>query len=660
MPKIRIAAHSRVLFRNMLLKLLLLCSVGSLAAAVRVIPMPQYDEPVKQCVLLIHSRPVRIHLGPTIAAGNEKLRLSADFLRHDLEQADPSLRIEVQAGTAPESAGSDIYLWDYSVDRNPRVRLNFLDRSVLADPNHYGQSYVLRTLDQNSMWVVGSTSQGVMLGTMSVLQLIDKNSQGVDIEGAYIRDYPDFRYRAAADWLLQVEVNRWALDWGQGIDGYQRVCERKLDEALRFKINMVVFDGFGWGLDQRFAEYGELMRHLNQYARMRGIRLLYGGYGARYAMAASGEYMGRAWKNRVSYPDGPTYQCMGSDVGTCRANDELNHLKAEELRRVVQTVEPGALYIHHEDVSLNEFEPLWKQREAHCRKRWPNDSVTAPDGAAGGLAHLDSQLINAINSVKNPDGYDASRDCAIILVSPGYGADSVSSTDWSNTLELWRNIGRQLPRADNILICFGGSSISFTFPQEYGGEGWISLFNSMMAREGLHIGTYVFLCGGADNFYSDHPLTGTPVLNAIYKGATGMYNATGDFYREPMEIINAEYTWNTHSGGVYQDSGTFNEAMHLNLLYIYGKDQPPELFSAGGLFQRVCELLYGPKAGPAMEAYYHECAYVPDTQSEQKELQNLKEYGSAQESGKVADWRGFERLGAWKMVFDVGLPRIWH
>ena len=34
--------------------------------------------------------------------------------------------------------------------------------------------------------------------------------------------------------------------------------------------------------------------------------------------------------------------------------------------------------------------------------------------------------------------------------------------------------------------------------------------------------------------------------------------------------------------------------------------------------------------------------------------------GSAQESGKVADWRGFERLGAWKMVFDVGLPRIWH
>ena len=313
-------------------------------------------------------------------------------------------------------------------------------------------------------------------------------------------------------------------------------------------------------------------------------------------------------------------------MGTCRANEDLNRLKAEELSKFVQTVEPGALYIHHEDVSLHEFEPAWKQRDARCRKRWPNDSVTAPDGAAGGLAHLDSELVKAIDSVKNPDGYDASQDCTIILVSPGYGGDSVSSADWSDTLELWRNIGRQLPRSDNILICFGGSSTSSTFPQEYGGEGWIHLFNSLMARDGLHIGTYMFFCGGAENFYSDYPLTGTPALNAIYDGATGMYNATGDFYREPMEVINAEYTWNTRSTGFFRSPRTFAEAMRLNLLYIYGKDQPPELFGPGGIYQRACELLYGAKAGPIMESYYGESAYVPDTQPEEKELADLKEY----------------------------------
>ncbi len=62
------------------------------------------------------------------------------------------------------------------------------------------------------------------------------------------------------DWLLNVEINRWALDRGQGIEAFARLCERKLDEMLRLKINMVLMDGFGWGLEQRFREYGPLMR----------------------------------------------------------------------------------------------------------------------------------------------------------------------------------------------------------------------------------------------------------------------------------------------------------------------------------------------------------------------------------------------------------------
>ena len=36
-------------------------------------------------------------------------------------------------------------------------------------------------------------------------------------------------------------------------------------------------------------------------------------------------------------------------MGSCRSNEELNHRKAEELREYVAAVEPGALYIHHED-----------------------------------------------------------------------------------------------------------------------------------------------------------------------------------------------------------------------------------------------------------------------------------------------------------------------
>ena len=607
--------------RWLVLGMLLTGPSRALLGAARIVPTPQYLEPAKEALLLTHKGTVGLVLGSPGAANSEKLKLAAAFLEQKLAKTDPSLRVIVRTERTANTAGAHIYLWDYSADRRPGVRLNFLDRQILADPGHYGQSYVIRTPDSNSLWIVGGTAEGVLLGAMSVLQLVKQQTAGVEIDGAYIRDYPNFRYRASADWLLMAEVNRWALDWGQGIEGYKKQCEKKLDDALRYKINMVVFDGFGWGLKQRFAGYGQLMRSLNRYARARGIHLLYGGYGARYALADRGEYLGKAWKNRVSYPNGPTYQCMGSEMGTCRANDQLNRLKAEELRKFVATVEPGALYIHHEDVSLNEFEPMWGKRCERCRKRWPNDSLTAEDGAVGALSHLDSELVDAIDSVKNPDGYDASRDCVIILVSPGYGPDSVSSTDWSETLEFWRNYVLHLPSFKNIQICFGGSSTSFILPQEYGGQSWVSLFNSLMEGAHRQVGAFIFFAGGAGNFYTDYPLTGTPVLNAMFSGATTIYNFSGDFYEEPMEIINAEYAWNTNANLV-RNPRNHAEAMHMYFSYMYGESKPAELFAEGGLYQDACNLLYGKSAGPIMASYYQRSSLVPDNEQENQAARN--------------------------------------
>jgi hypothetical protein len=611
--------------RYFVVGLLLTGASRALLGTVRVVPAPQYAEPSPQALVVAHNGSLGIVIGPPGAAKSERLQVAAAFLHRKLARIDPSLRMAVGAGNAAKAARVHIYLWDYGVDRRPGVTLNFLDRQALTDPNHYGQSYVIRMSDRNSLWVVGSTDEGVLLGTMTVLQLVRQHATGVEIDGVYIRDYPDFQYRASADWLLMAEVNRWALDWGRGIEGYKELCERNLDEALRYKINMVVFDGFGWGLKQRFNGYGQLMRSLNQYARVRGIHLLYGGYGARYALVDRGEYSGQAWRNRISYPNGPTYQCMGSDMGTCRANEQLNRLKAEELRKFVATVEPGALYIHHEDVSLNEFAPMWMKRCERCRKRWPNDSLTSATGAVGALSHLDSELIDAIDSIRNPDGYDASRDCVIILVSPGYGPDSVSSADWSKTLEFWRNYVLQLPHFSNIQICFGGSSTSFILPQEHGGQTWIRSFDSLMRRARRKVGAFVFFAGGAGNFYTDYPLTGTPVLNAMFRGAATMYNFSGDFYEKPMEIINAEYAWNTRAD-LFRDPRDHAEAMHLYLRYMYQQNEPSKLFDKGGLYQNVCNLLYGHTAGPIMAAYYQRSAPVPGHGLRGKTTRNLTGY----------------------------------
>lgn len=304
--------------RSTCLNLMLICTAATSAGAAQIVPTPQYNEPVKEALLIAHGGRLVVALGPAKVGEGKKLRLASDFVRRDLEAADSSLRVEVEAGSVAKAAGAHIYLWDYSANRQPGAGLSFLDREVLTDADHYGQSYVIRTPDKESMWVVGSTEEGVLLGAMSVLQLISKTSDGVELAGAYIRDYPDFRYRAAADWLLNGESSRWALDRGQGVEGYKRLCERKMDEALRYKINMVVFDGFGWGLKERFAGYGEMMRSLNQYARARGMHLLYGGYGASYGITyqtgplyEAQSYLGQVFQNRESYPDGPTYECMG-------------------------------------------------------------------------------------------------------------------------------------------------------------------------------------------------------------------------------------------------------------------------------------------------------------------------------------------------------------
>lgn len=604
---------------------------------IEIVPTPKFITVPSAPVELARGGSLTIILGPGKNGNQEKAKLAAAFLKRDLQRLDGSLKVEILSDRRTRSSGHRIYLWDYETDSRPDVSLDPEDQRVLEDHGHFGQSYVLKAPDNISLWVIGSTNEGVLLGTMSVLQLMRRTPDGVRLVSAHIRDYPDFQYRAAGNWVLNGEGDRWGFDWGQGVDGFRQVCERQLDEALRFKINMIVFDGFGWGLKERFPAYGELMRELNRYARARGIHLVFGGYGASYGITYQAgplyetvRYLGHVFKNRRSYPGGPTYECMGfpnprvrngndtRTLGSCRGNDELNRLKGEELKKFVQSVEPGALYIHHEDFgSYDPTERSWLERcSLHCKKRWPNDELKAPDGGAGGLAHGYSELIRAINSVHNADGYDASRDCLIILVSPVYYVDSRSSTDWSNVLELWKNIGLQLPRTSNLLVCFRE-----IFPRPGGGKQWISAFNSTMKEAGVKLGTYVFFNGGVANYTTDYPESGAPTMNALFKGATAMYNFSGDFYGLPMEVVNAEYDWTVeHHESPFQEPRTYGEARETWLRFVFAKDQPQGLFDNGGAYRRACDLLYGPKAGSIMMAYYQESRWVPDTFDEATEV----------------------------------------
>jgi hypothetical protein len=595
-----------------------LTAASSLCSEVRILPTPHYLEQRGESLTIPKGGVVSISIGQP----GDTMQLAADLIADGFRRAS----VDVHMGRNGAGAAT-IELWSWAGSGKPPVSLNALDRQVLLDSAHWGQSYVIRPGDDHTLYLVGSSPQGVLMAATTLLQAIGISAAGVEIPRVYIRDFPDFQYRAAADWLLNGEVNRWSLDRGQGPEAFRGVAKQKIDQALRFKINMIFADGFGWGLRARFEGYPALMRDLNQYARRRGIQLAFGGYGASYGITyqtgpiyEEGGYLGEIFRNRTEYPDGPVYQCMGftrgkkgvdaSVLGSCRSNEELNRLKGDELRRFVQAVEPGALYIHHEDFgNYRGTESMWQKRCDRCRKRWPNDSLLAPDGGAGGLANGYAALVRAVNSVKNADsGYDAARDCQIVLISPVYHPDSPASEDWVNTLELWRNVGQKLPPAANLQIGFRE-----TFPQKFGGRRWTEEFNATMQTAGLPYGMFLYFAGGADDWVTDYPLSGVPAMNELFAGARTIYNDTGDFYREPMQLIAAEYSWNRRSAGFYADPEANDPAVDLWRKYVFQPNTPDELFGSGKLFEFACERLYGREAGGIMARYYRRSELLPDT-----------------------------------------------
>jgi glycosyl hydrolase family 20 len=546
------------------------------------------------------------------------IRVATHLILQGLKEAGIEAKVvERKAGQMVNKSGFNVFLLPFS-ELPLSLQSSILtseDRSLLSKKNSSGQEYVLLTRPQEkAVYLVGQTGQGVLYAAASLLQLMTSAVDQVQIPAIHIRDFPDFKYRMAADWLSNVEINRWVYDWGDGIEGYAARIKRKLDLCARYKINMVLAHGFGWGTEF-FPGFGAMMEDLNSYARDRGIKMVTGGYGASYGIAyqsgplyEEAPYLGKVFKNQESYPSGKLYQCMGFSyskdpsidtrtLGSCRANDALNAMKAEELRQYVAKTEPGGLYVHHEDFGGFEgSQRSWLQRCDRCRKRWPSDDLKALNGGAGGLAHGYRALIEAVQSVKNPQtGYDAARDCTIILVSPVYDANPESKTDWDNVLDLWRSIGKGLPKSSNVEICFRE-----IFPLKGSTRKWIPDFNRAMAEERLPFKAFMFFAGGGDNYQSDYPVVASPTLNRSFLGAETIYNGGGGINQEPFQLMNAEYGWNSRSNGFFSDPGTYEEAVDLWRKYRANESRPEPLFDSGGLLERVCTLLYGRAPGRHM------------------------------------------------------------
>jgi len=563
----------------------------------RIIPTPQSAVltglPAR---ILTRDTKYSVYLKGTVG---EKLKFAAEFLCREALQ-----EFGLQLVTSELLDENAITICNDYTQLNDRLDADSLQ--VFKNEIGLDQGYIIKSIPGEPVILCAASEQGCIHAVSSLLQLFRAEDDRIILDSQVIADYPDFKYRGNC-WLIMAECGIWSYDRGDGIEGYCKRIIEKLDMCVRYKVNTILFDGIGWAVD-RFPGYTDLMCEINRAARLRGIHLMYVGYGSGYGAAGRGLYKGKVFQNRKSYPDGEEYPCLGGvgmtdDAkllgrfsGTCLTNTELMRLKCEELKQFVEQVQPGAMYIHNLD-NDRVSKDMWLLRCTECRKHWPSDDLDTADGMAGAYADFYDQLAGCIKSVKKP-GYDADRDCVLYMVSPGYTMPNHSDEDWQTALSYWPSVSRFMKHKHNV---------SFMFREQFHNHDTNNLRCKQMREaldsegQGHEFGIIYFY--GADGFHNDQLLLPTPSSYYIFKGADAVIAASGHAYQEPMQLLNAEYLWNSESSAFYNlENRPMNYAsfFQLYLDMMEAGLRPEELYGSEGFLGVACRKLYGEIAGPVM------------------------------------------------------------
>ena len=454
------------------------------------------------------------------------------------------------------------------------------DDPFFEEKNAAEQGYIL-IRDADGITLTAQSSVGILYGLMTLCQLCPEAPETFEIY-----DRPQIRIRGNMN-TLWAETGVWSYDFGDGIDAAQRRLEIALDDAARLKLNMMYIDAAGYGTE-RFPGYDKLMSHLADYARVRGVRLMFCGYGMGYAPAHhNNSYYGTVHRNRRSYPDGEIYDCIGTydppiteikgrSFGTCLSNQALTREKTEEIRRYLRATGTRMIYMHNMDADQI-HEPLWECRCEQCRKEYPSESLYEKDGAAGAFAAFYDQMLDAL--------LPEFPDLIICPVSPGY-AYAVYSDDavfekcrkfWSAIYKYCRNKKALVPLFRELFYQHESKQLRF---------------------ELIHDTLPSFGCvyfSSSDGFYSDKIYTPSAAYTAMMRDADVMICANGSALQKPTQAANAEYLWNTDNSAFYnlEFLGSYPEQMAHYNNFREGKIRPAGIYGEDGLLETSCALLFG-------------------------------------------------------------------
>ena len=444
-------------------------------------------------------------------------------------------------------------------------------------------------------------SQGLAYAILTVLQLVNKN-----IGNFIIKDAPDFEHRGV-EWLIWAETGCWAYDFGDGKDAIIKRMLRKIDMLFKYKINYVYADGFGFSVE-RFEGYTEIMRSLSDYAKERGIKIATGGYSMGYGMASyMNTFQGKHFLNRKSYPNGEVYDCIGTVTrqnfspkgrayGTCLSNEGLFEEKIKELTEYIKKTHVTALYLHNMDAD-EIYQEFWLVRCEECKKRWPNDSLFAKDGAAGAFAEYYDKLLRSLFSVKDGD-YDASKDLLICMVAPGYLYAWSKDDIFDRGIQFWSCVANFMEEKES-------AGIGFREQFFYHNKNVKRVDYVVEKIKGVKTSLINF--NGSDGFYNDQLFNISSVLNYMYLGYDNNFCFNGHAFQEPLAVFNAEYLWNAENSSFYNFTNRPTNYEDFRKLYkemMESKIRPEEIYGKNGLLDIICQKLYGEDVGLELSKLY--------------------------------------------------------
>ena len=496
--------------------------------------------------------------------------------------------------------------------RRPFVLKKTVRSGLVKVPKVPEQAYHLKVTPKG-ISITANTQTGALyaLQTLRQLKIAPATFQCCDIV-----DYPDTEWRVAARPLLCGEVCRSALDWGDGRAAFLKRWKFEIDFALASRYNGIFCYGPTLDIDC-WPEYAKDMRMLNRYARKRGVRLIYFLYGISYGGFGGETYMGEAhafvpgagcsvkqdYICGINYPPKPE---TGKN-GTCRSNPELWAQRVKDVRKFIKAIEPGGLYIHHEDISdyHKVWELFWDLRCPECRKKWPNNAADAMDGGAGAIAHGYDSFGEARKGVKNKF-FDAERDCSLWLVSPCYGSVGDDDEAWGHVMSLWCNVAKAMKTKNNVYL---------TLREQYLGENGklrIKELADKFTKIGAAQKIMIFAVGGGALYGENASFSSMTEMCSFFAGAHGVFTFSGVIYQRPQQLFNSECTWNLdyHEGGETVDPRKYDRNSALALL----NDKISHTFSVeerhqkpDGWLSKACQLIYGKKAGEKMFQYLQLC-----------------------------------------------------